>query len=281
MSLIYKNFIKKGAFLSVLISTAYTSPTQTFAYTDHYPAYINGNSVNFRREPSLDSKIIMQLQNETELIYISDEEGWTKVEYENITGYISSDFITYNELHSPHELYSPEDADFTMNVPDDVIAEETVEATIEPPKTTASDFSIANGIQLTPWSTAKSHMLIGVDAVILDLYTGITYNVRSFSNGNHADVEPSTATDTELMFETFDKRWKWNPRPVLVTIDGVTMAASINGMPHASGVNHNNNMDGQICLHFLGSSTHNVNDSFTSWHQEEVLNAYDIATSSH
>ncbi len=132
-------------------------------------------------------------------------------------------------------------------------------------------------VTLTHWNEAKQIFTIGVAAEIYDVYSGLTYYVKSFSNGSHADVEPITKEDTDIMFKTYGNKWKWDPRPVWVTINGYKMAASINGMPHGGGVNNSNGMNGQVCLHFLGSSTHNGNSSFTKWHQDVLMEAYNLS----
>ncbi len=136
----------------------------------------------------------------------------------------------------------------------------------------------ASGVQLLGWfETVKYTLPKNKDLSIYDVRTGKTYTVRSFSNGNHADVEPVTKEDTAIMLETYGGKWSWDPRPVWVTYNGITVAASINGMPHATGPNKNNGMDGQVCLHFLGSRTHNGNTAFEKRHQEGVQEAWDAA----
>ena len=135
----------------------------------------------------------------------------------------------------------------------------------------------ANGVELTKWADAKEIVKIGETLKIYDIKTGITYKVKSFSNGLHADVEPVTKADTELLKETYGGVWSWDPRPVWVTIGKHKMAASINGMPHGGGVNDDNGMDGQVCLHFLGSSTHNGNKAFAQLHQDAVIEAWNAA----
>ena len=135
----------------------------------------------------------------------------------------------------------------------------------------------SNGVELTRWADAKTIMKVGVKAKVYDVRTGTVYYVKSFSNGRHADVEPVTKEDTALLKSTYGGVWNWNPRPVWVTINGHTMAASINGMPHGGGVNNDNGMDGQVCLHFLGSSTHNGNKSFSQLHQDGVMEAWNAA----
>jgi peptidoglycan hydrolase-like protein with peptidoglycan-binding domain len=132
-------------------------------------------------------------------------------------------------------------------------------------------------VELIDWPEAKKIMAIGVAAAIYDIRSGITYNVKSFSNGMHADVEPVTRDDTALLKETYNGVWSWDPRPVWVSINGHVMAASIHGMPHGGGVNNSNGMDGQICIHFKGSSTHNGNENYAQRHQDTVIEAWEAA----
>lgn len=134
-----------------------------------------------------------------------------------------------------------------------------------------------SGVELIEWSEAKNIIKIGLTAQIYDVRTGLTYNVRSFSNGKHADVEPVTVEDTATLKKTYGGTWSWDPRPVWVTVNGHTIAASINGMPHGGGINDSNGMDGQICLHFKGSATHNNNTSYAQQHQNTVDEAWRAA----
>ena len=132
-------------------------------------------------------------------------------------------------------------------------------------------------VEMLEWSEARRVMTIGTPATIIDLRTGITYQVASFSNGNHADVETITAEDTARMLEAFGGRWCWTPRPVLVLINGRSLVASINGMPHAGSTNFSNNMNGHVCLHFL-NSPHFGNQQHGRDHQNAVREAYRLAT---
>jgi len=127
------------------------------------------------------------------------------------------------------------------------------------------------------WNEARQLTTIGTPLTIVDVRTGITWQVASFSNGNHADVEPITAADTAAMLQAFGGRWCWQPRPIHVHVNGRVLAASINGMPHAGSTNHNNNMNGHVCIHFYGSRTHNGNRSHERDHQNAVNEAYRTA----
>lgn len=131
--------------------------------------------------------------------------------------------------------------------------------------------------ELLTWSEVKPMLKIGVTVEVLDIRSGLRYNVKSFSNGNHADIEPVTTEDTAIMKRTFNDHWSWDGRPVWVTINGRTIAAAINGMPHGGGVNDNNGMDGQVCLHFKGSTVHNGNISYANQLQAVVMESYNAA----
>lgn len=200
------------------------------------PEYITIDRVNFRMEPNTDAGIIATLPNGTEILMAEyDEDNWSKVIYNSNTGYIKSEFIMTKENYA------------------------------KLPK---------SQVELLNWSEVKNIFTIGVDAKVYDVRTGLTYYVRSFSNGLHADVEPVTKEDTAIMLKTYNGTWQWDPRPVWVTINGRTMAASINGMPHGGGVNNSNGMDGQVCIHFRGCTTHNGNKAFAQDHQDGVTEAW-------
>jgi peptidoglycan hydrolase-like protein with peptidoglycan-binding domain len=136
---------------------------------------------------------------------------------------------------------------------------------------------VPSGVEYLEWSKVRGIFSIGAKAEVYDVRSGITYYVKSFSNGKHADVEPITTDDTALLKKTFGGVWQWSPRPVWVTVNGRKLAGSINGMPHGGGVNNSNGMSGQVCIHFKGSSTHNGNAAFGQLHQTAALEAWNAA----
>ena len=174
---------------------------------------------------------------------------------------------------------------------DGIAGKATLELLNSPPKSAAkqvgsdassqaeakSSQTAPNGVEYIDWSEVTKVLTIGRDARVYDVRTGTVYYVRSFSNGKHADVEPITTEDTALLKSTYNGVWSWDPRPVWVTVNGRTFAASINGMPHGGGVNADNGMDGQVCLHFHGSSTHNSNKAFAQLHQDAIDEAWKAA----
>jgi len=225
------------------------------------------DKVNFRKAPSLDADIIETLSAGTSVKEsFKLDEGWSAVSYGGVDGYI------FNEYLGSRETYN------------NSLSVGAIKASETPKSETArSDANVtynevaASGVELLDWGTAKGLFTIGVDALVTDVWTGKQYYVRSFSNGNHADVEPVTEADTQTMLATYGGVWSWNTRPIWVTINGRTLAASINGMPHGGGVNNNNGMNGQICIHFRGSRTHNGNKSHENDHQASVTAAWNAA----
>ena len=132
-------------------------------------------------------------------------------------------------------------------------------------------------VELLPWSDARNIIPAGAALQIIDVQTGITYNIQCSCKGKHADVEPLTRNDTDTMKEAFGGSWRWTPRPVWVLYDGRVFAASISGMPHSGSTIANNGMNGHNCLHFLRSRTHNGNIDHERNHQTAVMEAWNMS----
>ncbi|MCL2501018.1 MAG: SH3 domain-containing protein [Defluviitaleaceae bacterium] len=128
-------------------------------------------------------------------------------------------------------------------------------------------------VEILDWRTADELIEVRTPITVIDVRTGISWQVARLGGELHADVETVTAQDTEEMHRAFGHRWTWDPRPVLVVVNGRTLAASINGMPHSIVTNFNNNVDGHFCLHFFGSLVHG---SFRvdQRHHDAVLEAF-------
>ena len=92
---------------------------------------------------------------------------------------------------------------------------------------------------------------------ITDLETGLSFRVRRLYGNVHADVEPVTRRDTEVKRRIYGGSWSWDRRAVVVHINNMLIAGSINGMPHGGQEITSNNYPGHFCLHFRGSRLHN------------------------
>lgn len=124
-------------------------------------------------------------------------------------------------------------------------------------------------------------------ARITDVKTGISFNVKRWSGGRHADVEPLTAEDTAKMCKIYGVRFAqqisdknlYQRRPLWVTIDGRSFAASMFGFPHnypEGDTIPDNEFNGQFCIHFVNSRLH-TRDVVDKDHQAAIQYAYDHA----
>jgi len=140
-----------------------------------------------------------------------------------------------------------------------------VKAVVKPTPKPASSSS-ANGAkhssgapvgEMKDWFNWVSKRFTYKDEVtVIDVETGIKFNVIMVGGHNHADVEPATKSDTAKLKKIYGGEWSWSRRAVVVKISGKWIAASINGMPHGYETVSGNGMDGQVCIHFLNSKTH-------------------------
>ena len=139
----------------------------------------------------------------------------------------------------------------------------------------------------------------GEVAVVTDVYTGISFRAQQLYGDNHADCEPKTPADTQAICNIYgvskpqeiddyeQQLQSYRRRPLWVTIDGRTFAASMYGIPHNPDGDRipDNNYTGQFCIHFVNSMTHGSKDSpahidysaaINGWfgHQEAIEYAY-------
>ncbi|MBM7566372.1 hypothetical protein [Paenibacillus sacheonensis] len=110
--------------------------------------------------------------------------------------------------------------------------------------------------KLLTWPEAKSIVTMKSNLSVVDLETGLRFEVQRRAGSTHADVQPLTKRDTEIMKRIYQGKWSWRRRAILVVKDGQTIAASMNGMPHGGDGIPDNDFQGHFCIHFLGSSTH-------------------------
>ena len=126
----------------------------------------------------------------------------------------------------------------------------------------------------------------GANYKVYDVKTGIVWWAHRWSGGFHADIEPLTAADTARLCQIYgvddaQDIWDnnlWHRRPCLVTIGNRTFACSLMGMPHNPDGDtiSNNNMTGQICMHFTNSKGHD-SGKVDTYHQKAIQEAYDWA----
>ena len=80
---------------------------------------INTTTVRMRREANTSSDILQLIGEESEVEILGEENGWYRVEYDGITGYVSSDYVDV-EGEEPDETnptdVSEEPVGVTLNV---------------------------------------------------------------------------------------------------------------------------------------------------------------------
>lgn len=114
-----------------------------------------------------------------------------------------------------------------------------------------------------------------------DYQTGTQFKMKVTYGGEHADVEPLTREDAEIIKKLWGGEYNWSRRPMLVHFNNRVIAASMNGMPHAGLENEpegkyinnrsagygygynfdmvkNNGVSGHFCLHFRDSRLHST-----------------------
>ena len=211
-------------------------------------AYVTGASVNMRKGPSTSYGVVKVLSMGDEIAFYSLTDGWYLITAGGDTGYISSKYVSTTKP----------------------------EAAPSNPGNSGSDEAVNPGkVQMADWWTSniQKTFKVGVIATVTDVDTGLSWKVKRSGGSNHADVQPLTAADTAKMKQAYNGKWSWDRHAIWVTIDGVSYAASMNGMPHGTGSIKDNNFDGHHCIHFLNSRTHTGNRWDTA-HQAAVQKAY-------
>ena len=215
--------------------------------------FVVSSNVNLRTGPSTGDEIIEVLPAGTVIeIWDLDPHNWSHVRANGRMGYITSQFIV---------------ADWEFKEMQLVAAGQFVYPSVP---------THIGTIELLPWSTVRQIWRRGEIAQITDVRTGLVYNVRNMGNGNHSDVETVTQADTDIMRRTYGGVWSWATRPIIVSVNGRHIAASINGMPHAGSTIIGNGMAGHVCIHFQGARTHNGNRRHEQDHQNSVMEAFNV-----
>ena len=234
--------------------------------------------VNMRSGSSTDTAIIRELPANTRVeVLEAQANGWSRVRHDGTDGFIRSDLIsaTGAPAQAPQTLMTLTG----VNVRSGPSTNHSVTTTLAMGTTVTvlerrsdgwsnirhnnttgyirSDFlgTSARRFEMIEWSEARRILPRGRDIHVVDARTGISFNLRAFSLGNHADVEPPTQADTDAIRRTRNGTWSWSARPVWVTVGDRTFPASLNGMPHAGSTISGNGINGHFCLWFSGSTS--------------------------
>jgi len=235
--------------------------------------------VNLRAGPSTNSSVLRRLERGTSVEVLENQaNGWSRVRQNGTEAFIRSDLLTAGEV-SAITLRTNGNVRFRSapNTSSTILAQLAPRTSVEVLAQNANGWSSVrhNGregfirsdllsveggggggsVELLTWQQARPLIPLRTDMRVVDVRTGISFNLRAFSLGGHADVEPPTRADTDAIFRSRNGVWAWSPRPVWVTIGDRTFAAALNGMPHAGSTISDNGMNGHLCLHFAGTVT--------------------------
>ena len=128
------------------------------------------------------------------------------------------------------------------------------------------------------WYTEiRSRAKLMPDVVIYDPDTGLHYNLHMFSFGKHADAEPVTKEDVEIMNRIIGED-DWSPKYVWVIFsDGRGYIGSTHSKGHTVDHNSANGLTGHICLHFPRiMSEAEATGPYAVSHQKEILWGWEL-----
>lgn len=139
-------------------------------------------------------------------------------------------------------------------------------------KANADFYKLKGTVVLLDWFKGGSEWLAkGARFTVTDVRTGKSFRARRFGGWYHADCEPCTSYDTAIMKSL--EGFSWNRRPIWVTYNGKTVAASMHTMPHMVNPTPSNGFDGHFCIHLLNSKVHETGRPCPR-HQACVQEAY-------
>ena len=125
------------------------------------------------------------------------------------------------------------------------------------------------GEYLDWWEGAQYVFSIGEIATVRDFYSGITFQIKRTIGANHADCEPLTSKDANIIKQVWGGEYNWSKRPVIIIVDGRRIAASMTSTPHGIQYIKDNHFNGHFDLHFANSTRHK-DGLMTPSHQEAV-----------
>ena len=110
-----------------------------------------------------------------------------------------------------------------------------------------------SSVRLLHWfNEIRPSVHVGQTLIIYDPATKLQWELKLYSLGRHADSEPKTLTDTQIMFKAFGYKNTWTPKPVYVKLpNGAWTLAAMHNVPHLSGTIQNNGFNGHLCVHFF------------------------------
>ena len=130
---------------------------------------------------------------------------------------------------------------------------------INPPRVNSLPHSVPPEIErgeFLAWEAVDQIFRRYTNATVIDVDTGLSFQVQRRGGTYHADVQPLTAHDTAIMKIIYNGTWSWQRKAIVVKLGSQRIAASMNGMPHGAGAIRGNDFKGHFCIHFRDSKVH-------------------------
>ncbi|UUZ83365.1 hypothetical protein LJK88_05550 [Paenibacillus sp. P26] len=149
--------------------------------------------------------------------------------------------------------------------------------------------------RMADWSEAEKMIPRKSVCTVIDVETGLKFEVQRRAGNRHADMRPLTKADTVIMKRIYEGEWSWRRRAVIVERDGIRLVASMNGMPHGGDGIPDNDFKGHFCIHFPGKATHGsgnvdpdhqwmirkaagrLNEAFAAATPEDIIESFIVA----
>ncbi len=128
-------------------------------------------------------------------------------------------------------------------------------ADVSIPSGPRNDTLAATG-NIVSWSEVMSMLRDGESYSVVDCYTGVGFDLVFTGGANHAEMEAATAEDALNFNYICGSAHNYLKRPIVITIDGQPIAASIQCYPHGDDSVADNDMAGHVCVFFEGSVSH-------------------------
>lgn len=131
------------------------------------------------------------------------------------------------------------------------------------------------GEYLDWWTEAQYVVPIGAEFTVADFETGKRFKTKRTIGANHADCEPLTKTDADIMKAVWGGNYSWDRRPAVIEYEGRKIAASVASEPHSIQYIKDNDFSGHFDIHFANSTRHK--DGEIDWkHQANIKRAAGI-----
>lgn len=110
--------------------------------------------------------------------------------------------------------------------------------------------------EIVTWEVVDRLFPRNSSVTVVDAATGAEFELFRLGGSQHADVEPLSGDDAQVLRALYGGEYSWNRRAVLLVVGERRIAASINAMPHGRFRITENEFWGHHCLHALFSRIH-------------------------